>query len=62
MISGRAMKYKCLMGLLLVAMLGLQGCAGIVEIRMPQEFKNGKIKEDPPVTILPSAPSKAYLC
>jgi hypothetical protein len=35
---------------LLTLLLGLSGCAGIAELRMPQEFKGKKQIEDPPLT------------
>lgn len=41
----------------LLALLGLlafaAGCAGVVEFRLPEEFRNGKTVEDPPATSLP---------
>lgn len=41
----------------LLAMLGLlalaAGCAGVAEFRVPEEFRDGKIIEDPPATCLP---------
>jgi hypothetical protein len=40
-----------------LALLGLLafavGCAHVLEFRMPQEFKDGKLVEDPPATSLP---------
>ena len=44
----------------LLALLGLlafaAGCAGVVEFRLPEEFRDGKIIEDPPATSLPIHP------
>lgn len=34
----------------LLALLGVQGCAGFVEFRTPKEFNGKKVIEDPPVT------------
>ena len=42
--------------LLLLALLGLGGCAGLLEIQKPAEFRDGKVKEDPPGTMLPATP------
>lgn len=36
----------------LAAGLALSGCAGIVEIRVPREFKDKKKVEDPPLSMI----------
>jgi hypothetical protein len=38
------------LALLLGLLSCLSGCAGIAELRMPQEFKGKKQVEDPPLT------------
>ena len=47
------MRFIALMGL---ALCCLGGCAGVVEFNTPKEFRNEKVKEDPPGTLLPLKP------
>ena len=35
--------------ILVLVVLSLQGCASLVRIELPDEFKDKKVKEDPPV-------------
>lgn len=40
-----------------LAFLGLAGCVGLPEFRLPEEFKGRKQREDPPLTgSLPERP------
>jgi hypothetical protein len=41
------------LGLGLLACLAMSGCTGLIEFNTPSEFKDGKVKEDPPGTMLP---------
>lgn len=41
--------------LLLLALAALAwGCAGVIEFRLPDEFKGRKLKEDPPLSLAPA--------
>ena len=42
------------LALIFAMTLFMQGCASFVEMRVPKEFKGGKIKEDPPLGALPA--------
>lgn len=44
------MKKTITLGLGLAIALAGSGCANAVKIRLPLEFKNGKQKQDPPIT------------
>ena len=37
----------------LLALSSLTGCAGVMEFQKPAEFRDNKVKEDPPGTMLP---------
>lgn len=43
---------KSLAMILALAILA-QGCAGIIEMRVPKQFKGSKLKEDPPISMVP---------
>ena len=45
------MKFRLLA--LSIALLSLNGCAGLMEFHIPKEFEGQKVKEDPPGTMLP---------
>jgi hypothetical protein len=46
----------------LFALLALNGCAGLMEFHTPKEFEGGKVKEDPPGTMLPPGPDGVRTC
>jgi hypothetical protein len=52
------MKIALKMAALLAAGLAVSGCAGIVEIKLPREFKGKKQVEDPPLSRLAPAPAR----
>lgn len=38
---------------MLLGVTSLTGCASFMKFQVPQEFEGGKVKEDPPGTMLP---------
>lgn len=48
---------KIRMALLPLLALGCCGCASLVRLEIPDEFKKKKLKEDPPISLIqPPAP------
>jgi hypothetical protein len=44
---------RCVLAILLAAWALATGCAGIVRLDPPAEFRDKKVKEDPPGSCLP---------